>query len=968
MDIDGEPCGVYVRGQHSRYTTAFTTERLSKGATETSVHLPEPFPAGTLVHTRQWATNKAGLASVVQSDQVIMLDDTPPTHPSTTFCTEGGRYGDDREVFYQASDAGVAVCWAALGFDDQESGVWRLEWQLARRVGFTWDTLSTTLQLTEAETLASNRDGRLLLTKEALAAAVGADFLVHPNRLRLGLRAVNRAGLRSCASCASQPCSCERLVGPNAARTTAESIAAVAHEAVHSPWAIATGMEAVVDATGPVCAYASAWLCDPHTSSSSSLPARCHDIALDQAIGDAAGAGGGFQAAQDRLHVQWEGFTDEPAGINRCRLDVVRVEPPGKTRLGQRCICSAAMPNPSCDCAPSESTGALARCELVTERLQAIAQSHPWAWRASFWTGAAATITEEQEFAWSFGLLELEADELDQISVCVPAESTNLGPAAVSEACQSMIECAPLTPFGHSVVHPAADPSVACVASASVPWLVRVAERFCCGIAPSETETGVCLPAALVRDDWRVLPSWAPHPVAAIGEVPEPTCLALQLEVRLVTGDGVFPHEYTHISWDVDSAVFPPPFECSPDLCANSSEACGCLYRRSSVYVHSACLTPGRHALNLRDAMGFGWFGANVSLHQAGLGVIDLIDASNENVTVTHADVHTYPQCHNECAGGGVVGATPGSACVHRLFDGADTNLCGEMRDSTGCACEGCCLESLAVRSAWRSRLPSPSRQASPYWGGAACTDPEAEPSPGEQERPATLADMQCSAVRKRTLYFELFDHASPQKRLAVQPATRTLVANMTVACASSGVQETAIDGLDLVHGAAYAVVVTPIDRADNEVTGCGMPGQSRGRHTSDMPWQRAVIIDATPPVNRNASARVRDVNLFARSHEPAVLPHEEADTDALRASPLHAACDWSEFDFEDAESGGPGGLVFQWALSSNGVRPPDGWTRGRAGRPSLPARLCAAQLCAVALPLCSPLPPPPCHLAASTI
>ena len=53
------------------------------------------------------------------------------------------------------------------------------------------------------------------------------------------------------------------------------------------------------------------------------------------------------------------------------------------------------------------------------------------------------------------------------------------------------------------------------------------------------------------------------HPVAAIGEVPEPTCVALQLEVRLVTGDGVFPHEYTHISWDLDSAVFPPPSECS---------------------------------------------------------------------------------------------------------------------------------------------------------------------------------------------------------------------------------------------------------------------------------------------------------------------------------------------------------------------------------------------------------------------
>ena len=63
-----------------------------------------------------------------------------------------------------------------------------------------------------------------------LAEAVGYPVPRHPERYRLGLRVVNRAGLRSCLLCVAQPCSC--------AHTDA---------AMHAPWAIESGLEVVID-------------------------------------------------------------------------------------------------------------------------------------------------------------------------------------------------------------------------------------------------------------------------------------------------------------------------------------------------------------------------------------------------------------------------------------------------------------------------------------------------------------------------------------------------------------------------------------------------------------------------------------------------------------------------------------------------------------------------------------------------
>ena len=64
------------------------------------------------------------------------------------------RLGEDGTI-YQPHELGLRACWAAPGFVDAESGVLTLEWQLARRIGLVWDTITGTQQMSKADTAAA---------------------------------------------------------------------------------------------------------------------------------------------------------------------------------------------------------------------------------------------------------------------------------------------------------------------------------------------------------------------------------------------------------------------------------------------------------------------------------------------------------------------------------------------------------------------------------------------------------------------------------------------------------------------------------------------------------------------------------------------------------------------------------------------------------------------------------------------
>ena len=64
-----------------------------------------------------------------------MVDDSPPSQAVVRGCGYGGVYDVLTDSYHQRSDAGVALCvQPGSEFADVESGVWRLEWQLARWV------------------------------------------------------------------------------------------------------------------------------------------------------------------------------------------------------------------------------------------------------------------------------------------------------------------------------------------------------------------------------------------------------------------------------------------------------------------------------------------------------------------------------------------------------------------------------------------------------------------------------------------------------------------------------------------------------------------------------------------------------------------------------------------------------------------------------------------------------------------
>ena len=109
------------------------------------------FIAGTILFLRQWATNMAGLTSSFTSQQIVMLDDTPPVHAAVHFCTPGGRTAADGS-YNQQSEELLMLCWPSPGFVDKESGVWKLEWQVSRWTGLVWDIATDTQQISHEET------------------------------------------------------------------------------------------------------------------------------------------------------------------------------------------------------------------------------------------------------------------------------------------------------------------------------------------------------------------------------------------------------------------------------------------------------------------------------------------------------------------------------------------------------------------------------------------------------------------------------------------------------------------------------------------------------------------------------------------------------------------------------------------------------------------------------------------------
>ena len=678
------------------------------------------------------------------------------------------------------------------------SGIWSIEWQIARWTGLVWDTVLGTQIIPESEIPPADNFTKLVqlnFTKQQLYELIGGDFLTHPNRLKVAVRAINRAGLRSCASCVVQPCSC-------------------ADSSFYAPWAAETGLEVRIDIAGPTCAYASAWICDPGRPTADP-PERCHDVTLDRHGADSAGAaGGGFLSRTDELRVQFSGFDDPDSEVAECRLDVLNVPTPGKTPLGLQCICSEAMPPPYCDCGRSPVSEEMkGRCLTVDANLQQVAMAKPPSWRMSTWLAEQVPRPDNDDFYWADSILDASDDELGSLSVCAPP--IPIPKAGLSEACSVTGDCAPLTPGIISIIDGGTDQSVICVPKDVIPWYTHTPTRFCCS-APAEAY-GVCLPSVQAAPWLAALSppvqSAAASPPASPPHLPSHRlrCSATDVVVQLTTSDTP-PHptyQFSHVSWHLDGEILrPDPNECSPDLCGSGTD-CGCLYRSSSQYEHSFCLTPGRHTLTLEDHMGYGWFGANVSVNMSGYGRLLLHDAEVDLHDPAADEMDTYPAldavtiptpraCYSTCG--------DPNRCFNRLFDTTGSNTCsGLYTGSDNCECEGCCLGTDLQRDAFRRTIPTTSSMSSTAWW-------HPDKCRGALEVPS------CGVVRRKTVSFEVYDLSSVHGPPAPPPPTTFVAASVTVPCTGgSGVNEVRIRDLELVDKNFYVcgltLVLTPTPR-----------------------------------------------------------------------------------------------------------------------------------------------------------
>jgi hypothetical protein len=262
--VAGLGCGVALQSEVARFVVHAATPRLPN--TQAALELEfAPLPSGAVVVAMSAATNRAGMVTAV-SLGAVMLDGTRPTHASLRGCTPGGRQ-DESGTFYQSSIGGLTVCWPLNDFVDEESGLWRLQWQLAGWVeGVGWDVLMETQSLPEARSMAALMSSSLHLSAEELHGVLGRATPSHRGRYRLGVRVLNRAGLHSCGADAC-------LEGER--------------------WVLVEGAIMEVDTEPPTCAHANAWLCDPLIATDGRA---CHNIALS-GLSKVGSAGSGYQAS-----------------------------------------------------------------------------------------------------------------------------------------------------------------------------------------------------------------------------------------------------------------------------------------------------------------------------------------------------------------------------------------------------------------------------------------------------------------------------------------------------------------------------------------------------------------------------------------------------------------------------------------------------------------------------------------------
>ena len=256
-----------------------------------------------------------------------------------------------------------------------------------------------------------------------------------------------------------------------------------------------------------------------------------------------------------------------------------------------------------------------------------------------------------------------------------------------------------------------------------------------------------------------------------------------------------------------------------------------------------AFLRRGTHFLTLTDSMGFGWMGANASIHLSGFGAVDLVDASS-GAEATHVAIPSPSACMDACPDPAEQSNASGSSsgtCVQRLFD-PETRICTSLRSELGCTCEGCCPETATARDEWRRALPTSNTS---WWQRQSCEG---------------SSDPSCHVVQSQTFRFEVYDMRGTRRR----PAYDRLLAQQTFPC-FEGLQEATLTHLAMVNRQAYAVAVYAFDAAGNEVVGCGSAGESRGRQTDQEAWQRAVIIDTSGPVLDLPTGRPIDVNLYGQ-------------------------------------------------------------------------------------------------------
>lgn len=116
------------------------------------------------------------------------------------------------------------------------------------------------------------------ISAAVIATATGLpDALASSNKYRLGLRAVNYAGLQSC---------------PGGNLSTCSSLS-------EGAWAVSVGFELHMDTVAPRCDAMTAWLCAPLWAVG--RHSRCTDVSLSSDIVPAKHARGGLQADNSTL-------------------------------------------------------------------------------------------------------------------------------------------------------------------------------------------------------------------------------------------------------------------------------------------------------------------------------------------------------------------------------------------------------------------------------------------------------------------------------------------------------------------------------------------------------------------------------------------------------------------------------------------------------------------------------------------